>query len=84
MAGIDGSQRQDERSSIVFKVIAQDRKKNETVLALSPLLKHGPLDHWHFDVRLPASCAKLRLVVEDGGDENKADHADWCEAGFLR
>jgi hypothetical protein len=85
IVGVDGAKRDDPRASVVFRVISESggEPARETVLAASPRLQNGPLDHWHFDVALPDDCRRLRLEVDDAGDDNKADHADWVEAGFL-
>jgi hypothetical protein len=83
VVGLDDSQRHDPRASIVCKVVAEDAAGKPAVLSGTPVLRTGKAMQWHFDVTLPADCAKLRLVVEDGGDGYFCDHADWVNAGFM-
>jgi hypothetical protein len=83
VVGIDDSQRHDPRASIVSKVVAEDAAGKQVVLARTPVLRTGKVMQWHFNVALPAACAKLRLVVEDAGDGYFCDHADWADAGFM-
>jgi hypothetical protein len=78
VAGIDHSQRHDERPSVAFKVYA-----DEKLLAESPVLKWDTIDHWHFDCAIPRGCKRVRLIVTDAGDGNACDHADWVDAGFV-
>jgi len=78
VAGIDHSQRHDERPSVVFKVYADGK-----LLAESPVLKWDTIDHWHFDCGVPRGYRRIRLVVTDAGDGNACDHADWVDAGFV-
>jgi len=81
VVGIDESQRSAAQSSIVCEVVAEVGKK-KTTLAQSPRLEFGGIERWHFNVALPAKCARVRLVVSDAGDGDKSDHADWVNAGF--
>jgi len=48
------------------------------------VLRSGKQVEHHFDVPLPAGCAKLQLVVDDAGDGIACDHADWVNAGFRK
>lgn len=84
VVGIDESQRVQNQSSVVFKIVgvAKDGKK-ESVLASSPYMMFGGTEKWHFDVELPDSVAAVKFVVSDGGDGDKSDHGDWAECGFL-
>lgn len=82
VAGLDDEVKEDERASVILKVIAQGPQGGKE-LATSPLLTFAELSHWRFDVPLPAGTRKLILVVEDGGDGIAADHADWVDAGFV-
>jgi hypothetical protein len=83
VAGPDGAKKDDPRTTVRFVVIAEVGSRRET-LAESPVLTHAEPASWNFDVALPKGAKRLRLVVDEGGDDNKADHADWCDAGFLR
>ncbi len=76
--GIDEARRSERQSSLICKVLADDK-----VLAQTPVMKFGGVERWHFDVELPVSAKHVVLVVEDAGDGNKSDHADWVNAGFL-
>ncbi|MCX6995727.1 MAG: NPCBM/NEW2 domain-containing protein, partial [Kiritimatiellaeota bacterium] len=84
IAGIDDSQRADPRASIVCHVIAEDAAGKKQPLAKSPVLQSGKQMQHAFDVPLPAGPAKLHLVVDDAGDGNNCDHADWVNAGFRK
>ena len=84
VVGIDESQRVQDQSSVVFKIVgvAKDGKK-ETELATSPHMMFGGTERWHFNVELPAEAAFVKFVVTDAGDGDKSDHGDWAECGFL-
>jgi len=83
VVGIDESQRVQDQSSVVFKIVgvAKDGKK-ETELAASPYMMFGGTERWHFNVELPADAAFVKFVVSDAGDGDKSDHGDWAECGF--
>jgi hypothetical protein len=83
VAGPDGAKKDDPRTTVRFVVIAEVGGRRE-ILAESPVLTHAEPASWNFDVALPKGAKRLRLIVDEGGDDNKADHADWCDAGFLR
>lgn len=53
------------------------------MLAVSPVIRFGQRERWHFDVALPKDAERIVLLAESAGDGNKSDHADWCDAGFL-
>ena len=80
--GLDDAKRVDPRASIVCKVIAEDKTGKKHTLAKTPVLGAGKLKQQNIDVRLPADCAKLHLVVDDAGDGIHCDHANWVNAGF--
>jgi len=82
--GLDDSQRSDPRASIVCHVVAEDAAGKKQTLAKSPVLRSGKRVEHHFDVPLPAGCAKLHLVVDDAGDGIACDHTDWVNAGFRK
>ncbi len=86
VAGLDDEKKDDERSSVVFKVFGDVKEMGEppVLLAESPRLDAGGLRAWHFDVELSDRVKGIRLVVEDAGDGIAADHADWAEAGFVK
>jgi hypothetical protein len=68
--GVDGFV--ENRGSIVCKVADGDK-----VLFTSPLLKGG-MKAASFSVPV-GGLSKLTLSVEDGGDNNNSDHADWVD-----
>ncbi len=82
VAGLDDEVR-NTPASVVFLVIAEvDGKQRE--LAKSPKrLPRPTMACWYFDVAIPDHCTRLRLVVDDAGDGNNSDHADWVDAGFV-
>ena len=85
VVGIDESQRVQDQSSVVFKIVgvAKDGKK-ETELAASPYMMFGGTERWHFNVELPADAAFVKFVVTDADDGDKSDHGDWAECGFRK
>ncbi len=83
VAGPDGGKKDDPRTTVRFVVAAEVGGRRQ-ILAESPVLTHAEPAAWNFDVALPKGAKRLRLIVDDGGDGNKADHADWCDAGFLQ
>jgi hypothetical protein len=82
VAGIDESQRSQDQSSVILSVAAE-AADGRRVLAVSPVLRFGQRERWHFDVALPKDAERVVLLAESAGDGNKSDHADWCDAGFL-
>jgi hypothetical protein len=84
VVGLDEAIRENNRSSLVAKVVADCGRKSELqTLAASPVLAFGKCEHWHFDVALPADCQRVCLLIDDAGDGINSDHADWVDAGFL-
>ena len=84
VVGIDESQRVQNQSSVVFKVVGVGKDgKKEKELATSPYMMFGGTERWHFNVALPDDVAFVKFVVTDGGDGDKSDHGDWAECGFL-
>jgi hypothetical protein len=84
IVGIDESQRVQDQSSVVFKIVGVAKNgKKETELATSPHMMFGGTERWHFNVALPDDVAAVKFVVTDGGDGDKSDHGDWAECGFL-
>ena len=83
IVGIDESQRVQNQSSVVFKIVGVAKNgKKETELATSPYMMFGGTERWHFNVALPDDVAAVKFVVTDGGDGDKSDHGDWAECGF--
>ncbi|HEX7261390.1 MAG TPA: NPCBM/NEW2 domain-containing protein, partial [Luteolibacter sp.] len=82
--GLNETKRDDGRASIVCKVISLDAAGKETVLAVSPVMRFADVDRFPLDVTLPDGCVKLALVVEDAADGIACDHANWCDAGFIK
>ena len=84
VVGIDESQRVQNQSSIVFKIVGVGKDgKKEKELATSPYMMFGGTERWHFNVALPDDVAFVKFVVTDGGDGDKSDHGDWAECGFI-
>jgi len=83
ITGIDEEVRQENQSSLICEVVSEDASGECITLAKSPVLRFGKMEQWYFDLKLPDSCRKLHLVVDDAGDGIASDHADWVNAGFL-
>jgi hypothetical protein len=84
VVGIDESQRVQNQSSLVFKIVGVEKGgKKERVLASSPYMMFGGTELWHFNVKLPDDVAFVKFVVTDAGDGDKSDHGNWAECGFL-
>jgi len=83
VVGIDESQRPQNQSSVIFSVAAE-AADGRRVLAVSPVIRFGQRERWHFDVELPKDAERVVLIAESAGDGNKSDHADWCDAGFVK
>ena len=85
VCGIDDSQKNDPRSSVVFQVFGNVMEMGEkpVLIAESPVLSDKSLRNWAFNLELSTRFKELRLVVTDAGDGIAADHADWVDAGFI-
>ena len=85
VVGIDDSQKNDPRSSVVFQVLGNVKEMGEkpVLIAKSPVLSDKSLRNWAFNLELGTRFKELHLVVSDAGDGNAADHADWVDAGFI-
>ena len=85
VVGIDDSQKNDPRSSVMFQVFGDVKEMGEKplLIAKSPVLSDKSLRNWAFDLELNTRFKELHLVVTDAGDGNAADHADWVDAGFI-
>lgn len=83
VVGIDESQRPQDQSSMIFSVAAE-AADGRRVLAVSPVIRFGQRERWHFDVELPKDAERVVLLSESAGDGNKSDHGDWCDAGFQK
>ena len=85
IVGLDDEKQTDERSSVTFEVYGDVKEMGEEpeLLAKSPVLSANSVRTWAFDVELTERHRELRLVVTDAGDGDKADHADWVDAGFV-
>jgi hypothetical protein len=84
--GLDDAQKNDERSSVVFKVLGDVKEMGEApqVLAETPVLSNETkLRSWAFDIEIPERVKELRLIVDPTPDGIAADHADWVNAGFV-
>jgi hypothetical protein len=85
VVGIDDTQKNDPRSSVVFQVFGNVKEMGEkpVLIAESPVLSDKSLRSWTFNLELSTRFKELHLVVTDAGDGIAADHADWVEAGFI-
>jgi hypothetical protein len=85
VVGIDDSQQDDPRSSVVFQVFGDVKEMGEKTvrIAESPVLSDKSIRNWAFNLELNTRFKELRLVVTDAGDGIAADHADWVDAGFI-
>ncbi len=85
VVGIDDSQKNDPRSSVVFEVYGNVKEMGEkpAMIARSPVLSNATLRNWAFDLELNTRFKELHLVVTDAGDGIAADHANWVDAGFI-
>lgn len=82
VAGLDDMQRKQKSGSVEFIVciVREDRTLSES--ARSPKLTWDKAGRWHFDIPIPTGARAIQLVVEDAGDGNNGDLADWARAGF--
>lgn len=85
VVGIDDSQKEDPRSSLVFEVYGNVKEMGEkpALIGRSPVLSASELRTWAFDLELNTRFKELHLVVTDAGDGIAADHANWVDAGFI-
>jgi hypothetical protein len=85
VVGIDDSQRQEDRASVVFEVHGDTKEtgKQPILLCRSPLLSAKTIQAWAFNIELNARFKELRLVVDDGGNGIACDHGNWVDAGFI-
>lgn len=83
--GLDDEKRDDERSSVVFEVYGDVKEMGEApvLLARTPKITSKGFRSWFIDAELTSRFREVRLVVTDAEDGDKADHADWVDAGFL-
>ena len=86
VVGIDDEMKKDERSSVAFEVYGDVKEMGEPpeLLAKSPPLGDKTMRTWCLDTELSERHKELRLVVTVAGDDNKGDHADWVNAGFVK
>lgn len=86
VVGVDDAMKDRKETSVRFKVYGDvvEMGEDPSLLAQSPVLKHTALHKWHFDVELDERYKEIMLVVDDGGDGVRCDHADWCNAGFIK
>jgi hypothetical protein len=85
VVGLDDAKRNDARSSVVFQVFGDVKEMGEkpVLIAESPVLSDQTIRSWAFNLELNSRFKEIQLVVTDAGDGNKADHADWVDAGFI-
>ncbi len=82
VVGIDEHERDKDQSSAVFKIIGL-HPGGESELATSPVVRFGGTEEWHFDVAIPDGVMQIKFVVTDAGDNDKSDHGDWGDCGFV-
>lgn len=63
--------------SVIFKVMTDDK----LVFTSDLMTGIGPVGH--VEVKIPPGTQEMRLLVEDGGDGDNADHADWAGAFLI-
>lgn len=85
IVGLDDEKKGDERASVTFEVYGDVKEMGEEpeLLDKSPVLSAKSARTWAFNVELTERHRELRLVITDAGDGDKADHADWVDAGFI-
>jgi hypothetical protein len=83
VAGLDDEQKTQKAGSIVFVVRITREDTTTEEVARSPVLAWDGLGHWHFDIPIPDGARAIELLVNDAGDGDRCDHADWAEAGFV-
>lgn len=81
IVGVDESQRVQDQSSVVFKIVGI-HPGGESEIAVSPYIRFGGTEVWHFDAAIPDGVTAVKFVVTDGDDGDKSDHGDWAECGF--
>jgi nicotinamidase-related amidase len=64
-------------SSIVFRIFIDGKQ-----LVESPVMRIGFIP-WRFNVKIPEKAKIISLCTTDANDGNKADWADWVNAGFT-
>ena len=64
--------------------MAVEAADGRRVLDVSPVIRFGQRERWHFDVALPPDAERVVLLTESAGDGIKSDHGNWCDAGFIR
>jgi hypothetical protein len=82
VVGIDESNRRDNQSSMIFTV-AIEASDARRIIYSTPVLRFGQIEKWHIDVQIPKDAREIVLISDSAGDNNKSDHGDWCDAGFM-
>lgn len=82
VVGIDESKRSDNQSSMIFTV-AIEASDARRIIFSTPVLRFGQSETWHIDVEIPKDAREIVLISDSAGDNNKSDHGDWCDAGFM-
>jgi len=82
VVGIDESKRSDNQSSMIFTV-AIEASDARRIIYSSPVLRFGQSETWNIDVEIPKDAREIVLISDSAGDNNKSDHGDWCDAGFM-
>lgn len=72
-----GTDDEEKGGSVGFSVFADGKQ-----LIKTPTLTDGD-ERFCINIEVPAGTKQIRLAVDDGGNGNGADHADWANAGFL-
>ena len=81
--GLNNSQRDVGATSVRCQVVAEAADGSRETLLATPLLRFGCIESFSVDLALPATCVKLHLITDDGGDGIRCDHINWGDAGFI-
>lgn len=86
VTGIDDAKKDRGETSVKFVVIGDVLEMGEppVTLAESPILTNYTLNKWHFNIPIDERLKVIRLVVQDAGNGINSDHANWCDAGFIK
>jgi hypothetical protein len=82
VVGIDESKRRDNQSSMIFTV-AIEASDARRIIFSTPILRFGQSEMWYIDVEIPKDAREIVLISDSAGDNNKSDHGNWCDAGFM-
>jgi hypothetical protein len=87
VVGVDDSMRGRETGgTMTFRVVGSVREMGEdpVIIGESPLLSAETIYSWAFNLELDPRFKELRLEVDETTKDVNSDHANWCDAGFLK